>query len=919
MRELKILHISDLLLGRPENDDAFATIATQLAGKLRDVDYIVITGNVTADGQPKSFAAAEQALNDLAERLLRRDKDGIRRNRVLIVPGRRDTQNGDSYSAFKDFHDRFFASEIDAERPRVERFDPEKAAFRQLNNITLIGLCSWKNRPEDRIQTTLVKLAPAIREAADRLVQIPYTEQTPTIIASADSIAFRGDSRDHASFHALRAALRGSFMKSVHLFGADSMLSLPSLFTLDSIGLGTGSKSGGFWPFVANFLTIRRRSVEDRDQLEQPLLSNTVYHQAGAELFLDDSDRFQEHLDLFYKPDPAFTRDSMYESLLRSIETAFRDNPHVIVRGLPGAGKLSFYEFMKKRDHLVDQKVQVIARRLRRPIDEELINGIQREIDDFRKSCSDHEVMPLVLLHDGFRATMPIEGKSDRLRPLSSIFTNDVYVIVLRPEDGITDVSAPLRDRERVLPFPRLEIDGVQGLVREYSCCAPAEKSLVHKVSGGYAGFSELILQETAEALRSESGAEPMREGTPSRMIDRAVYAPRVQEEARRHLDSLKRKAEGPIICEYIREKVQQKRAASGVSVAQLSPIDIVVDDLKERARSSPLTKLLSLEQTLEELSEAGILSPKETRNGHTTYRVEVLAPFVAKVERRTQERWPEVTDADLVKPVDIVIITALTEERDALLRKFPNRQQVDATDEDTLVYHFAKVPITYPSGKKGQYRVVVTSLLQIGQTDGAIAATKAIDRWDPRGVLLVGIAGGVKSNDVSIGDILVADTVAYYDDQSIRAAGAQIRWRMIPTDPLFLGAAQNFTADAAADWFDLERPGDGVPKLHVGPVATGSKVIATEELLKEYKETHPKLVGVEMEAWGVATAAFQAGRPRRFFMIRGVSDLADMAKDSREVDAWRPYACDAAAAYTVALLQSGPLADASHQEGVGR
>jgi hypothetical protein len=42
--------------------------------------------------------------------------------------------------------------------------------------------------------------------------------------------------------------------------------------------------------------------------------------------------------------------------------------------------------------------------------------------------------------------------------------------------------------------------------------------------------------------------------------------------------------------------------------------------------------------------------------------------------------------------------------------------------------------------------------------------------------------------------------------------------------------------------------------------------------------------------------------------MVRGVSDLADQKKDSAEVKAWRKYACDIAAVYTIALLQSGPV-----------
>ena len=54
--------------------------------------------------------------------------------------------------------------------------------------------------------------------------------------------------------------------------------------------------------------------------------------------------------------------------------------------------------------------------------------------------------------------------------------------------------------RELVLPFPPLQMDGVRQLVQEFSCCAPADERLLRGVTGGYAGFSEIILDETAKA-----------------------------------------------------------------------------------------------------------------------------------------------------------------------------------------------------------------------------------------------------------------------------------------------------------------------------------------------------------------------------------------------------------------------------------
>jgi nucleoside phosphorylase len=73
-----------------------------------------------------------------------------------------------------------------------------------------------------------------------------------------------------------------------------------------------------------------------------------------------------------------------------------------------------------------------------------------------------------------------------------------------------------------------------------------------------------------------------------------------------------------------------------------------------------------------------------------------------------------------------------------------------------------------------------------------------------------------------------------------------------------------------------VERPRRGNPRRHIGSIASGDKVIAFGEVLTTYQNVWPKLLGVEMEAAGVATAAFQATNKPGFFMVRGVSDLAD-------------------------------------------
>ena len=258
--------------------------------------------------------------------------------------------------------------------------------------------------------------------------------------------------------------------------------------------------------------------------------------------------------------------------------------------------------------------------------------------------------------------------------------------------------------------------------------------------------------------------------------------------------------------------------------------------------------------------------------------------------------------------PVDFVIITALEEERDAVLAQLPEPRQLPPSREDVRVYHWATVPAPFAEDPDHRYRVVVTSLLNMGRVEAANATGDAIRRWQPRYVLLVGIAGGIAESDVKLGDILVSDQVVDYELQKITTDGPKVRYSVHRADPRLLGAAQNLPATAWQARVAVKRPRQGTPRRLIGPVATGDKVISFKEVLDAYRADWPKVIGVEMEAGGAASAAFQAATPPGFFMIRGVSDLADAAKDAPQVRAWREYACTIAAVYAVALLQSAPV-----------
>ena len=316
-----------------------------------------------------------------------------------------------------------------------------------------------------------------------------------------------------------------------------------------------------------------------------------------------------------------------------------------------------------------------------------------------------------------------------------------------------------------------------------------------------------------------------------------------------------------------------------------------------QQMRTATQEYLDFLRDSIEQIGDiAGVLRALDV----TTQPATTLSP-------RWAEKEHEPSKLSLDSKVDFVLVTALPEERDAVLEKLPGYRQLPPVHDDIRTYYQVDLPITFSDSSTGQYRMVVMCLLGMGRVQAATATADAIRRWRPRYILLIGIAGGIAARNVQIGDILISDQIVDYELQKLTPQGPEVRWEVHHTDPRLLDASNNYRSAGWQESIRIKRPGKGKPTRHAGPIASGDKVIAFDEVLARYRDVWPKLIGVEMEAAGVATAAFQSSDKPGFFMVRGVSDLADENKGSGDVKKWRAYACDVAASFAIAFLKSGP------------
>ena len=252
--------------------------------------------------------------------------------------------------------------------------------------------------------------------------------------------------------------------------------------------------------------------------------------------------------------------------------------------------------------------------------------------------------------------------------------------------------------------------------------------------------------------------------------------------------------------------------------------------------------------------------------------------------------------------PVDFVIITALEEERDAMLDKLSKSIKLDKEPSDVHTYYSAVVHSKRRD--KSQYKVILTSLLDMGPLNATAQAVSVVGRWHPKYVLLVGIACGIKE-EVALGDVLIATQVADYTLGKQESGKRAIRWIVFPSGASILDSANNVEGNWEKD-IKEKRPNSEIIKRIKGVLASGGDVIKDDQVIAAYSESWPKLIGIEMESGGVAAGIHQTTDKPEFLMIKAVSDFGKNKHDP-EVKPWRHYACHAAAAFALNVIKSGP------------
>jgi nucleoside phosphorylase/DNA-binding NarL/FixJ family response regulator len=243
--------------------------------------------------------------------------------------------------------------------------------------------------------------------------------------------------------------------------------------------------------------------------------------------------------------------------------------------------------------------------------------------------------------------------------------------------------------------------------------------------------------------------------------------------------------------------------------------------------------------------------------------------------------------------PTDMAIVCALDSPELSSVLALPMEWEAQDIQADSTLYYKGTLNV---SGRTKH--VVAVSCPQMGMVNAASIAMKAICKFSPRVIATVGIAGGFKRR-VSLGEVVVADpTWDYGSGKVIELAKKQRGFQQAPLqvrlDPLIRAQlmqaiTQKFLTERWAS-FKGKKPA-AATSMQVGPMACGASVIANASVGKEIESQHRKVIALDMESYGVCTAAELAPYPRPLpIVIKAIVDFGDKRKGVIDVREYSAY-----------------------------
>ncbi|WP_198000925.1 HD domain-containing protein [Gimesia fumaroli] len=298
----------------------------------------------------------------------------------------------------------------------------------------------------------------------------------------------------------------------------------------------------------------------------------------------------------------------------------------------------------------------------------------------------------------------------------------------------------------------------------------------------------------------------------------------------------------------------------------------------------------------------------------------------------------------DQGRPVDVIILTITSDEKDAVINHFrPDDTVVDRDESKKALHHYWYGQIDDIDGDR--WGILIAMVGSMGATVSALDTQDLLSEFRPKWLVLCGISGGVVEPSLMLGDIYLSTRIHDFsvtkklqgeNPHVIQGGGEMSNWAVSIAEGI------DIYEDRLRDWsapqtIKCERPTIDVPTtpdlemfyasslqerqrafevltqqlnenrtrpmVRHGAIYSNNTLAKDTELLHLWKEHGADAWAVEMEAAGVRTAVSRFSETE-FICVKGISDIVGI----KRTEAWKHYACHTAASFTYHMIKGGLL-----------
>lgn len=224
----------------------------------------------------------------------------------------------------------------------------------------------------------------------------------------------------------------------------------------------------------------------------------------------------------------------------------------------------------------------------------------------------------------------------------------------------------------------------------------------------------------------------------------------------------------------------------------------------------------------------------------------------------------------------DVAIITAVDIEEESVKRLYDSWKEIELPEDSQIYYETSFL-------KDGINRHLITAKQnEMGMTAASHLASKIINEFRPRYIIMTGIAAGIGAEQI-YGDVIVPDVIwNYASGKFVSAESAEITFGDIGFLPR--PVALKLDDEILSILKELKNNPDNEFYLHIGPMACGNSVVANRDVVnKQIHSLFPKTVGLDMESYSVFYAAYNSTDPKpKAIVIKSICDFADAEKSDK-------------------------------------